>query len=118
MADLTPEEIARNIEALKQKKGDARTGGKGSQRRKVKVVHKNPVLWSLMQVNDDKKIKTIVKKLGVQPLQTIDEVNFFKDDNTVMHFTKPDGIFFQELSPCLHAEQYIRCYRHTRNQDY
>jgi hypothetical protein len=44
MADLTPEEIARNIEALKQKKGDARTGGKGSQRRKVKVVHKNPVL--------------------------------------------------------------------------
>jgi nascent polypeptide-associated complex subunit beta len=42
-------------------------------------------------VNDDKKIKTIVKKLGVQPLQAIDEVNFFKDDNTVMHFQRPDG---------------------------
>lgn len=63
--DLTPQEIAKNIEALKQKMGDARTGGKGSQRRKVKVVHKNVV-------NDDKKIKTIVKKLGVQPLQAID----------------------------------------------
>ena len=49
----------------------------------MKVVSKNAV-------NDDKKIKTIVKKLGVQPLQAIDEVNFFKDDNTVMHFQRPD----------------------------
>lgn len=41
--DLTPEEIQQNIEKLKNKMGDARTGGKGSQRRKVKVVSKNNV---------------------------------------------------------------------------
>lgn len=41
--DLTPEEIQQNIEKLKNKMGDARTGGKGSQRRKVKVVAKNTV---------------------------------------------------------------------------
>ena len=27
--------------------------------------------------------------LGVQPLQDIEEVNMFKDDNTVIHFRKP-----------------------------
>lgn len=27
--------------------------------------------------------------LGVQPLSDIDEVNMFKDDNTVVHFRKP-----------------------------
>jgi hypothetical protein len=26
---------------------------------------------------------------GVQPLTDIDEVNMFKDDNTVVHFRKP-----------------------------
>lgn len=27
--------------------------------------------------------------VGVQPLQDIDEVNMFKDDNTVVHFKRP-----------------------------
>jgi hypothetical protein len=42
--DLTPEEIQQNIEKLRNKMGDARTGGKGSQRRKVKVVAKPAVI--------------------------------------------------------------------------
>jgi hypothetical protein len=41
--DLSAEEIQKNIAALKNKVGDARTGGKGSQRRKVKVVSKQAV---------------------------------------------------------------------------
>lgn len=41
--DLSPDEIQKNIAALKNKVGDARTGGKGSQRRKVKVVSKQAV---------------------------------------------------------------------------
>lgn len=41
--DLTPEEIQANIERLRSKMGDARTGGKGTQRRKVKVVSKPTV---------------------------------------------------------------------------
>mgnify|MGYP003464639247 CR=1 FL=1 len=35
--------MRQNIEKLRNKVGDARTGGKGSQRRKVKVVSKNTV---------------------------------------------------------------------------
>ena len=31
--------------------------------------------------------------IGVQPLQDIDEVNMFKDDNTVIHFKKPSSKF-------------------------
>lgn len=27
--------------------------------------------------------------IGVQPLQDIEEVNMFKDDNTVVHFKRP-----------------------------
>ena len=41
--DLSAEEIQNNIEKLRNRMGDARTGGKGSQRRKVKVVAKNAV---------------------------------------------------------------------------
>lgn len=72
---------------LAEKFGDqARLGGKGSQRRKKKTVHK-------AQITDDKKLKPIFKKFGVQPLPGIDEVNMFKDDNTVLHFTHPEGFF-------------------------
>ena len=41
--ELSQEEIQANIERLRNKVGDARTGGKGSQRRKVKVVSKTNV---------------------------------------------------------------------------
>lgn len=40
---MSEEEIQKNIEKLRNRVGDARTGGKGSQRRKVKVVSKNVV---------------------------------------------------------------------------
>lgn len=41
--ELSQEEIFNNIAKLREKIGDARTGGKGSQRRKVKVVSKPQV---------------------------------------------------------------------------
>jgi hypothetical protein len=43
--DLSAEEIQKNIAALKNKVGDARTGGKGTQRRKVKIVNKASVYF-------------------------------------------------------------------------
>jgi nascent polypeptide-associated complex subunit beta len=54
----------------------------------------------VQNVNEDKKLKSAIKKfgtiyhplisyIGVQPLQDIDEVNMFKDDNTVIHFKRP-----------------------------
>ena len=51
-------------------------------RKKNKVAHKTNQV-------DDKKVKSAIKKLGVQPLPGIDEVNFFQDDNTVLHFNTP-----------------------------
>ena len=70
---------------LAEKFGEgARTGGKGTQRRKKKTVHHT-------QLNDDKKLKTIIKKFNVHPLNDITEVNMFKDDGTILHFKTPEG---------------------------
>lgn len=44
--ELSQEEIQANIQRLREKVGDARTGGKGTQRRKVKVVSKTIVYLS------------------------------------------------------------------------
>lgn len=43
-----------------------------------------------LQGSGDKVVKTIVKKVGAQQLG-VDEVNFFRDDNTVLHFSKPEA---------------------------
>lgn len=71
----------------------------GTQRRTKKVVTSNTV-------EEDKKLKATVKKfgmwtchhffinsefIGVQALNDIDEVNMFKDDNTIVHFKKPQS---------------------------
>ena len=58
--------------------------GKGTPRRKVKKVHKSTGM-------DDKKLQTSLKKLNVQPIQAIEEVNMFKADGNVIHFAAPKG---------------------------
>jgi nascent polypeptide-associated complex subunit beta len=63
--------------------GDSsRTGGKGSVRRKKKMIHKNPL-------GEDKKLKSALKRLNVQNMPAIEECNMFLEDNTVMHFSNP-----------------------------
>jgi len=59
-----------------------RIGGKGTPRRKTKRVHKS-------STTDDKKLQTTLKKMNVQPIQAIEEVNMFKDDGNVIHFSAP-----------------------------
>jgi len=59
-----------------------RIGGKGTPRRKVKKVPKS-------SGSDDKKLQTALKKLNVQPIQAIEEVNMFKEDGNVIHFANP-----------------------------
>jgi nascent polypeptide-associated complex subunit beta len=60
-----------------------RTGGaKAPIRRKVAVKAQAPV--------DDKKLQTALKKLNVQPLPGVEEVNMFKEDG-VLHFNHPRG---------------------------
>ncbi len=64
-----------------------RIGGKGTPRRKVKKVHKSAG-------TDDKKLQASLKKLNVQPIQAIEEVNMFKEDGNVIHFRAPKGMTF------------------------
>jgi hypothetical protein len=58
--------------------------GKGTPRRKVKKVQRNAG-------TDDKKLQAALKKLNVQPIQAIEEVNMFKSDGNVIHFSAPKG---------------------------
>eukprot|EP00047_Mylnosiga_fluctuans_P001330 m.219787 g.219787 ORF g.219787 m.219787 type:complete len:152 (+) comp10249_c0_seq1:18-473(+) len=67
---------------LQQLAADARIGGKGTARRKKKVVHKSgPV--------DEKKVQATLKKLGANSLVGIEEANFFQTDNKILHFVNP-----------------------------
>jgi len=38
---------------------------------------------------DDKKLQGALKKMNVQPIQAIEEVNMFKSDGNVIHFSAP-----------------------------
>lgn len=61
--------------------GAVRTGGKGTVRRKKKAVHKTTS-------TDDKRLQNTLKRLGVNTIPGIEEVNIFKDDS-IIHFTSP-----------------------------
>lgn len=38
---------------------------------------------------DDRKLQAALKKLGVQPVTGVEEVNMFKEDGNVLHFGAP-----------------------------
>merc|ERR1711991_994380 len=59
-----------------------RTGGKGSVRRKKKAVHKT-------SSTDDKRLQNTLKRLGVNNIPAIEEVNLFKENGQVIHFQSP-----------------------------
>merc|ERR1712147_82981 len=71
-----------NQEKLKQLQEKVRIGGKGTARRKKKVVHRTAT-------TDDKKLQSSLKKLSVNSIPGIEEVNMIKDDGTVIHFNNP-----------------------------
>merc|ERR1711934_435703 len=62
-----------NVEKLKALQAQVRIGGKGTARRKKKVVHRTAT-------TDDKKLQSSLKKLSV---------NNIKDDGSVIHFNNP-----------------------------
>lgn len=62
--------------------------GKGTPRRKVKRA-------PARSAGDDKKLQQSLKKLNVQPIQAIEEVNMFKSDGNVIHFAAPKGAYHQ-----------------------
>merc|ERR550525_910882 len=69
---------------LKKKfgKSSSRTGGKGSVRRKKKTTRKSTN-------TEDKRLQTQLKKLNVNSIPAIEEVNLFRESAKVIHFTNP-----------------------------
>uniref|UniRef100_A0A8C3JQD8 Transcription factor BTF3 n=1 Tax=Calidris pygmaea TaxID=425635 RepID=A0A8C3JQD8_9CHAR len=54
----------------------------GTARRKKKVVHRTATA-------DDKKLQFSLKKLGVNNISGVEEVNMFTNQGTVIHFNNP-----------------------------
>ncbi|XP_071686510.1 nascent polypeptide-associated complex subunit beta-like [Rutidosis leptorrhynchoides] len=70
-----------NVEKLMKMAGAVRTGGKGTIRRKKKAVHKTTT-------TDDKRLQSTLKRVGVNAIPAIEEVNIFKDES-VIQFLNP-----------------------------
>lgn len=75
-------ETVMNQEKLAKLQAQVRIGGKGTARRKKKVVHRTATA-------DDKKLQFSLKKLGVNNISGIEEVNMFTNQGTVIHFNNP-----------------------------
>lgn len=74
---LDPEKLAKLQAAT-------RVGGKGAPRRKVVKKPKGAVVGG-----EDKKLQVALKKLAVEPMTGIEEVNMFKEDGNVIHIAAP-----------------------------
>ena len=66
-------------------KAATRIGGKGTPRRKIS---KKPTA-STATINEERKLASTTKKLGVQPIPAIEEVNLFQEDGNIIHFKNP-----------------------------
>lgn len=75
---MNPEKL-KKLQAMSEK---VRIGGKGTPRRKKKIVHQTAA-------TDDKKLQSTLKKLAVNNIPGIEEVNLIKNDGTVIHFNNP-----------------------------
>ncbi|KAL3327477.1 hypothetical protein AABB24_035256, partial [Solanum stoloniferum] len=79
LAQSSPRKM--NVEKLQKMAGSVRTGGKGTMRRKKKAVHKTTT-------TDDKRLQSTLKRIGVNAIPAIEEVNIFKED-VVIQFSNP-----------------------------
>lgn len=73
-----------DTEKLAKLQAQVRIGGKGTPRRKVKKTHKSAGA-------DQQKLQGTLKKLSVQPVGPIEEVNMFQQDGKILHFNQPKG---------------------------
>jgi len=71
-----------NPDKLNKLQSAVRIGGKGTARRKKKIVRK-------VTTTDDKKIQSSLKKLSVTNISGIEEVNMIKNDGKVINFNNP-----------------------------
>jgi len=75
---MNPEKLKK----LQAAAANVRLGGKGTVRRKKKIVHKTAT-------TDDKKLQSTLKKLSVNTIPGIEECNMIRDDGTVINFNNP-----------------------------
>jgi len=71
-----------NQDKLNKLSASVRIGGKGTARRKKKVIHRTAT-------TDDKKLQSSLKKLAVSNIPGIEEVNMIREDGQVIHFNNP-----------------------------
>ena len=71
-----------NQEKLNRMQNQVRIGGKGSVRRKRKTVHKKAA-------GNDQKLEVALRKMGLNQIPGIDEVNLFHEDGSIIHFQQP-----------------------------
>mmetsp|Transcript_24434 Transcript_24434/g.54416 ORF Transcript_24434/g.54416 Transcript_24434/m.54416 type:complete len:160 (-) Transcript_24434:258-737(-) len=79
--DVNPEVLAAR-EKLKERFAGVRTGGKGTARRTKLAKHQS-------HGADDKQLQAQLKRLGVNNIPGIEEVNMFTKSGTVIHFSAP-----------------------------
>eukprot|EP00927_Polykrikos_kofoidii_P001918 TRINITY_DN10749_c0_g1_i1.p1 TRINITY_DN10749_c0_g1~~TRINITY_DN10749_c0_g1_i1.p1 ORF type:complete len:159 (-),score=41.47 TRINITY_DN10749_c0_g1_i1:209-685(-) len=80
--DASPEVQAARAKLQARFEKSVRTGGKGSQRRTKLAKHTS-------HGADDKQMMAQLKRLGMNNIPGIEEVNMFKDDGSVIHFSSP-----------------------------
>lgn len=76
------DKLIMNQDKLKKLQAQVRIGGKGTPRRKRKIVYQS-------NGTDDKKLQLVLKKLAVNQIPAIEEVNMIKNDGTIIHFNNP-----------------------------
>mmetsp|Transcript_31512 Transcript_31512/g.42611 ORF Transcript_31512/g.42611 Transcript_31512/m.42611 type:complete len:159 (+) Transcript_31512:76-552(+) len=75
-------EIQEARDKMKARFEAVRTGGKGSARRTKRSKHQS-------HAADDKQLQAQLKRLGVNSIPGIEEVNMFTDTGSVIHFSAP-----------------------------
>jgi len=82
--ETNPEILAARQKLFGKVGGNSRMGDKGTQRRKHKAKTSAAAAGT-----DDKKLTTQYKKMGLNQIAGIEEVNMFTDTNEVIHFKDP-----------------------------
>mmetsp|Transcript_347 Transcript_347/g.474 ORF Transcript_347/g.474 Transcript_347/m.474 type:complete len:169 (+) Transcript_347:57-563(+) len=77
-----PADVQAARDKLKERFSSVRVGGEGTVRRKKKKVQAS-------RGADEKQLQAQLKRLGVNNIPGVEEVNMFKDDGTVIHFATP-----------------------------
>merc|ERR1712060_660962 len=75
-------EVQAARDKMKARFGAVRTGGKGTARRTKIAKHQN-------HAADDKQLQAQLKRLGVNNIPGIEEVNMFMENGSVVHFSAP-----------------------------